>query len=308
MSEDVGATGDMASAVEAAFSAAATPAVESASTTTTSEVSPSAAPVEHAVVDATSTTQEPGPIPYGRFKEVNDRANRLKWAEAIPDAHAADVAAFYQRVSQNPLALLDEVSALMSNPQTAPAVRSWAARTLGTRMANAAASGEPELVEDAEPLADIPLDDGRALYSDTQQRKREAWLQRQWEAKLDARLQPIQATTKKVEAERVYAEIQQRATRDGSASVSALLSANPVLAQHKTAMRDAMLADPKLSLEGAALRVLSTVVGPASASAKASALQQKVGAGSANPSRPSGAVVGKPKDFTEALQQAFAAR
>jgi Trp operon repressor len=68
-----------------------------------------------------------------------------------------------------------------------------------------------------------------------------------------------------------------------------------------------MKSDDSITLERAYARALAAKV-PGLSSQRAAALQQKVGASSANPSRPSGAVSGPPKDFTEALERIYSSQ
>lgn len=313
-----GATGDMAAAVEAAFSAA-TPAA----TTESPQTEPASATTTPAVDSPTAATQttpeaEPGPVPYARFKEVNESANltkkeleQLAWAKGIKPEHAPELARFYQRVtSGDPLqAYLDELGQLVAaRPDMAGPLKSWAARTLGTRAQQAqeqAQAVDPDTYQ--EPQPDIALEDGRAVYSAAQLKKREEWLERRWESKVDAKLQPLQETANKQQADAIFAKVQAESKAAGIRDVEAM-KARPHFEELKSDIRERMLADPQLTLREAYNVSFMEKVVPQLAAGKAATLQQKVGASSANPSRPSGAVAAPPKDFREALEREFAAQ
>ncbi len=293
-------TGDMTAAVEAAF-ASATPAPATETTTTTPEVSPTATPVTES-----TPAVEPGPVPYARFKEVNDQAGlskkeleTLAWAKAIKSEHAPHVAAFYQRISQDPLSILEhEVRELLSNPQTAPQVRSWAARTLGTRVANT--GGTEPLMDDTEPPPDLQFQDGTTTYSTEQLRKRDAWRDAQLDKRVGERLKPLQQFTE----QQMVEQIKVKATADATAEVAALKQ-QPYFEEHKADVREAMLANTSLNLKQAWAQVFIEKVIPKISAGKAATTVQKTQAGTANPARPSGAAAGPPKDFHEALTRAF---
>lgn len=307
-----GATGDMAAAVEAAFSAA-TPAA----TTESPQTEPASAITTPAVDSPTAATQptpeaEPGPVPYARFKEVNESANltkkeleQLAWAKGIKPEHAPELARFYQRVtSGDPLqAYLDELGQLVAaRPDMAGPLKSWAARTLGTR-----AQQDPIADPDPEPQPDIQLEDGRAVYSAQQLQKREAWLERRWESKVDAKLQPLKEFSSKQQADAITARIDAESKAYGIQTVTEM-RAKPHFTELEGDIKQRMLADESLSLREAYAQSFIEKVIPQLAAGKAATLQQKVGASSANPSRPSGAVAAPPKDFREALEREFAAQ
>ncbi len=297
-------TGDMTAAVEAAF-ASSTPEPATPSTTE----STSASTTETPVAEGTPTAEPIGPVPYERFKGVNEQLGlskkeleTLAWAKAIKSEHAPHVAAFYQRISHDPMSILEyEVKDLLSNPQTAAQVRSWAARTLGTRVAGAAGT---EPVDNGEPQPDLQFQDGTTTYSADQLRKRDAWrdAQRdsQWEQKVDQRLKPLQDYNQK----QVSADIRAQAKVDATTEVTALKQ-QPYFEEHRSDVRAAMIADESLTLKQAWAQVFIEKVIPKIQSGKAAVSVQKTQAGTANPARPSGAAPGPPKDFHEALTRAF---
>jgi hypothetical protein len=120
----------------------------------------------------------PGPLPYDRHKAILDKAyaerdalktqmQQLSWAQDIPSDQAAKVAEFVQRANGNPVEFFLEYGrSLMDNPETAAAIRSNAARILGTRAQAAPAqpqqAPQPQASEFPQPSMVI---DGMALYT-----------------------------------------------------------------------------------------------------------------------------------------------
>lgn len=305
-------TGDMSAAVEAAFSAS-TP--DAGSTTTGDTTTPAAtAPAPEIVTQAALVTTEPveGPVPYPRFKEVNDgyqaskkELEALAWAKGIRPEHAPHIAQFYNRVSQNPIAMLDEVDALLADPRTAPAVRSWAARTLGTRTASREAPAA-----DVMPEPDLVFEDGRKAYSAERQQQRDQWLLKQFESQIDAKLAPLAERGKAVDqivADKAYATIQSQAERDARTEIDTLKQ-QPHFEEHRKDIAAAMEAHPDLTLRQAWAQVFTEKVIPQLAGHQAATVKAKVQAGSANPARPSGAAASAPKDFHDALSAFFPVR
>jgi hypothetical protein len=312
-------TGDMSAAVEAAFSSASTPdagtttpvetPAPSASETATESVSQEAA----TPTSETTPTQEPGPIPYSRFREVNEKAQAaskeleaLGWAKGVDPQLARGAIQLLTRAQQNPLAFTEELEALRDHPQFGPQLRSWAARTLGFRNAP-----RPEQVTEQEPQPDIPLEDGRRVYSAEQQHKREQWLLKQWESKIDERLEPLARKGQQIDqfvAEKEFAAIQAKSSADAKSEIDTLKQQYPQFWEHRERVADVMEANPRFTLSQAWAEVFVKDVGPKLAGQQAAAVNKKVQAGSANPSRPSGAPSAAPRDFEDALRQMFPQR
>lgn len=307
-------TGDMTSAVESAFAAASSPdastttSVEtpapSATETATTDVSPEAAP-------QTSQT-EPGPIPYPRFKEVNDKwtaANKelesYGWAKGVNPQLAQSAIQLLNRAQHNPLAFTEELEALRDHPQFGPQLRSWAARTLGTRV-----SSRPTdvVTDDVMPEPDLVFEDGRKAFSAEAQAKRDQWLLKQWESKIDEKISPLaqksQATEKYV-ADQVYETIKAKADVDAKTEIDSIRQQYPQFEEHKKDVAALMEANPRYTLKQAWAEVFVEKVGPKLAGQTAAAVTRKVqaGTGSANPARPSGATTSVPSGFKEHLEQ-----
>jgi hypothetical protein len=74
------------------------------------------------------------------------------------------------------------------NPATQAAFRAEMGRALSQMR------GPKPAVEDVEPEADLQTADGALVYSAAQLAKREAWLTRQWDARMQKELQPLKQT------------------------------------------------------------------------------------------------------------------
>jgi hypothetical protein len=74
------------------------------------------------------------------------------------------------------------------NPATQAAFRAEMGRALSQMR------GPKPAVEDVEPEADLQTADGALVYSAAQQAKREQWLTRQWDARMQKELQPLKQT------------------------------------------------------------------------------------------------------------------
>ena len=305
-------TGDMTSAVEAAFAAPSTP---DASTTTTVETpAPPATEAATEVVSQDAAPQvetpantEPGPIPYPRFKEVNDKwttaskeLESLGWAKGVNPQLAQSAIQLLTRAQQNPLAFTEELEVLRDHPTLGPQLRSWAARTLGFR--NQPRQEQP--VQDQMPEADLLFEGGQKAYSAESVQK----LLRQFREEIEGKIQPLaqkSATAEKYVADQVYEGIKAKATDAAKSEIETLRQQYPQFDAHKTEVADVMEANPGYTLKQAWAEVFVNKVGPQLAGQQAAAVKAKVSAGSANPQRPSGAPPSAPRDFEEALRQHF---
>lgn len=253
-------------------------------------------------------------VPWQRFSKVNqsDQARKKElesygWAKGVNPQLAQSAIQLLTRAQQNPLAFTEELETLRDHPQFGPQLRSWAARTLGFR--NQPRQDAP--VMEQEPQPDIPLEDGRKVYSAEQQHKREQWLLKQWESKIDERIAPLARKGEQVDrivADREYQAIKANAEVSAKAEIDSLKQQYPQFEEHKRDIADVMEANPHFTLKQAWAEVFVNKVGPKLAAGSAAAVKQKVQAGSANPSRPSGAAPSTPTDFEEALRSYFPQR
>lgn len=116
------------------------------------------APDPNATPDPSATQ---GPIPFAVHKTALDNARtkaaneaiqsyrqQYGWAEQIPQKTLQDFSHIANRMSQNPAAFLENYFQEAANhPQHGPAVRSWAARVLGSRSSQAQT---PDLTPDVQ--------------------------------------------------------------------------------------------------------------------------------------------------------------
>jgi hypothetical protein len=129
---------------------------------------------------------------------------------------------------------------------------------------------------------------------------------RQMESKFDERLAPLAKKGEQVDrivADREYATLRAKADVDAKTEIDSLKQQYPQFEEHKKDIADAMEANPSFTLAQAWAQVFVEKVGPKLASGQAAAVRQKVNAGSANPSRPSGAAPTAAKDFHEELSR-----
>ena len=158
------------------------------------------------------------------------------------------------------------------------------------------------------PEPDLVFEDGRKAYSAEAQAKRDQFLLKQWESKIDEKISPLankSAATEKYVADQVYSTIRAKADVDAKTEIDTLRQQYPQFDEHKATVAEVMEANPSYTLKQAWAEVFVTKVGPQLAGQSAAAVKQKVSASSANPQRPSGAPSSAPRDFEEALRQYF---
>jgi hypothetical protein len=127
---------------------------------------PAATPIESPEAGASPSTsaQVKGPIPFERHEavlkntrtEYEQKLAALSWAQDVPAEQAAQVAAFVKQAAGNPVEfVMQYADALLQNPEHAAALRSYAARTLGTRAAAPAAPPQVAAGPDLGPVLEI---------------------------------------------------------------------------------------------------------------------------------------------------------
>ena len=294
-------------------------AEEGASTTgepaTTAQETP---PKVAATVDP-KPAKPAGPIPFEAHQRALDNARtkaredarpeieaevkqRYQWADAIEEPDREELTALYRGLKTDLIGTLTNlIDNASQHPTHAAALRSQAARLLS---AARRVQGDSAPADDAEPEPDIPLEDGRAVYSAEQMRKRDEWRERRLIASFDQKLQPFQQDREKAaESQRVNAAYQQAGT------VLKQWEAKPHFTEHKADILALMTANPALTLEGAYAEVLITKVLPtASQTTRAAVLadiHHKASAGSLNPQQTNTAQPRKPNGrFTADLVEA----
>jgi hypothetical protein len=168
----------------------------------------------------------PGPLPFDRHKAILEKARadhetalkaereRFAWAQDVPPEQAAQVAAFVKQAAGNPVEfVMQYADALLQNPEHAAALRSYAARTLGTRAAAAAQPVQPT----GPDLGQVLEVDGIPLYTKQQQDARDQWLiQRVVDAvtqEVGGRIAPVESVAQALaQAKKDQADQEQRMT------------------------------------------------------------------------------------------------
>jgi hypothetical protein len=152
MSEDVTGAGSATPSAAASSAAPSTAATDSVATTASTPAPASGAPASTPETTAAPAT-DPGPIPYARFKEVNDQLAELRWAKGI-DRHAISEAERIGRLYQTDRVgyLRNVIAESLADQELAPLIRSEAARVLAGARGHAAP--EPPAIEPDIPVYD----------------------------------------------------------------------------------------------------------------------------------------------------------
>ena len=263
-----------------------------------------------------------GPIPFdvhekaltnARSKAVEEAKPQIEqalrqqyaWADRVEEADREELTALYQGLKTD---LIGTLTTLIDNasqhPEHAKSLRSQAARLL-----NAARRVQGDTAsDDDEPPPDIPLEDGRAVYSAEQQRKRDGWLIKQVSAQFDQKLQPFQQ-----DRERAATEARKAAAWQQADSTLKEMRAKPHFTEHEKDIAALMDAHPDWSLDAAYNEVLIAKVLPtASQTTRAAVLadiHHKAGAGTLNPQQTTTATQIKPdgKFTVDRVRQFFEA-
>jgi hypothetical protein len=214
MSDDTFTASDFQSA-ESTSSDAGTPTPDGSSAPVDTTAQPEGATTQPAVAatvvsPSTEPTKPQGPIPFDDHKRILENARkandeyrqRVGWAEQIDPQEFQQVQQLARTLSANPIEGLQQlIGEIRKDPQYDAQLKSLAARALSQRSQPAPA--EPEMVQ-------VQLEDGSVVMMP---RDPQAWLahqQRQWEANLEQRLQPLQKTHEQLQAERQALQQQQQ--------------------------------------------------------------------------------------------------
>lgn len=289
MAEDVAVA---SSATPSTATPSSTPSASSAPASASATPAPTAAPV------APSTPAEPGPIPYARFKEVNDQ---LKAARDYQQKYG-----WATQFEQDPYTFVDAwMDQLAGHPQYGPQLIAKMARTLQSRRGQSAPANE-------EPAPDVPIVDatGQVTGHTYSAKQLKAWREWDWQQKqgaLDQRLQPLEQMRQALEQRDQIALLQQHAEQTAVQTLTELRQ-DPYFAQHEGKVKQALMDHPEWGddVKGAYLHVLRTEVFPGigqQAEAKVlDSLKTQAAGGTPNPGM--GATRSTPKfnDFGEALR------
>jgi hypothetical protein len=141
---------------------------------------PEATPIASPEAGASPSTPAPrGPIPFERHEavlkntrtEYEQKLAALSWAQDIPPEKAAQVAAFVEQAAGNRVAFAKAyIEDLLQDPSMAAEIRSFAARTLGTRPAQPQQPPQVAAGPDLGPVLEI---DGIPLPTKAQREAQE---------------------------------------------------------------------------------------------------------------------------------------
>ena len=290
-----------------AFAADVTPAAASlpADTPTASPTTADAAPATEAPVgletQAGDTTPIEGPVPYARFKEINESKkqleeslNRLKWAETVDRTEYEAGARIGQMYRQDRAGFFRQV---LAEAGADPQVRSELARALGTR-------AQPVAQVEAPIEPDIPVmdDQGRVVSQAFSADRVKQYVTRAVAEALQREVSPLRQTVESVEAERqALAQRQQVETSATAAYTTA--TAWPHFKTHEAAIATAFQAHPEWTLQGAYIAVVVPKLQAQEQAATLDDLTTKAAARTVNPSAASVATTQRPRSLTDARLQ-----
>jgi hypothetical protein len=315
--DSTASNGDMASVFAETLSAAS-PAATTPEGTTPPPASASAAttvpPGDSAASTGIPATPQ-GPIPFDRHQAALDNARTKAkdealaewrqqhgWAEHVDRAAVEQAQRVGQLYAQNRVAFVDQLlQDALQNQTDGPQILSLIGRALASRR------GQSAQLE-TEPEPDLQTEDGRGVYSATQLQKWRDWNNRQLEARFDQKLQPLQSAEERRAQDAAVAEMRTQAVTDAQALLTELRQ-SPGFKEHEVAIKAAMTADPKLSVEAAYRKVVVPKLSQTERQAVVADLQKTATATTASPTHSSAA---PPKSyasmgFAEALRHELAA-
>jgi hypothetical protein len=232
---------DVTSAAPVASAAASSAAPSTAATETVTTTASTPAPASEAPASSPDPTaapaSDPGPIPYTRFKEVNDQLASLRWAKDVDQAavrQAEHLGRLYQtdRVGY----LRNVIAEALADQEIAPLIRSEAARVLAGARGQAP---EPAI----EP--DIPVYDGNGqLVNQTFSAERvQQIVQRAVAEAIGKEVAPIKKTFAEQQAQAKAASERQQMERKVDA-IYARVEKLPHFKEHSAAIAEAMKNHP----------------------------------------------------------------
>lgn len=231
-------------------------------------VSAEAVPDPAATVPATDTpivpvvSEKKGPIPFDVHHTAlaNARAAVAKewepyaWAKDVPQASLSRMSNIAERMSSDPLGFLSTYyEELQNHPTHGPAVRSWAAKTLGSK---------PGKAPDLTPDLDITDANGQVVSQTFSAARVQQIVQHAVSEAISKEVAPLKQDQQQRQASEHAATEAQRvktATDESIAFITDLVGNDDA---HLTAVGEALAANPSWSAERAAAHVLKTVIMP----------------------------------------------
>lgn len=213
-----------------AVSSTAAPAVSSDSSSSSPAPASVAPTSEPSSAASSSVSTEPGPVPYARFKEINDKLKQ-----------ATDRVSSYGWVDTDPLSVVDR---LAQHPQYSKQLLARAAKLLQSQRAPAPVQAQTE-----EPAPDVPIVDQNGYqtgqtYSAAQLKKWQEWNWTQRETALNSRLEPLEQLNQRIQQGEQRAQIQQQADQMAGERIAELRQ-NPFYVEHEAAIKQAFMDHPE---------------------------------------------------------------
>ncbi len=262
---------------------------------------------------------ETGPIPLDRHQailatertartEAEAKLARLQWAESLAQAgktaeQIQEALSLYDGIDGDPAGFLERFySQLESHPTFGTQVRSWAGRVLNGRR-----SGQPSLDpnNDPEPQADMQDTNGVPVFSAPRLQKWQEWRERQFETRLNERLNPLVSAHETALQQQHYQREFQQTVAEQRRILEGLRQ-DPVFKEHEADVREFMKSRnfQGVTLHEAYAHVLATKVIPSlKATGKAQAqaeMRTQAAASSVSPSAAAPVMSSKgPKSFRD---------
>lgn len=285
-------SGDMASALTEALSAASPSAPTTESTPTASASAATTEPPAEmpANVEPPAT---PGPIPFDRheaaLKNAREKAReeglaewrkQHGWAESVDRSAVEQAQRLGQLYTQNRVGFVSELIAdALADPVNGREILSLMGRSLAQARGKSAEA-------DAEPQPDINPQTGQPEYTVDWLNKMLAWKDRQVDARLEQRLAPFEQERKAAKERETLARIQTEADQQADAVVTRLKQ-SPGFWEHRQEIHDAMKADASLTVQDAYIAVVVPKLSHAERAKVVAETHTKAGARTATPSHTS---------------------
>ena len=306
----------------ASLAASETPAPDAtADPVNDGEAPATAEPQAEGVAPDSATTDDDdkkGPIPFKSHKQALENA-RLKTEQEVTQRltqewetqvkpvlpYAQAITHDVQTGSVNGLAQVIEGYA--QHPVLGPQVRSMFGRLLAQQ--KTPPPPQPSADADPRPEPDFQTADGATFYSAKQQQALDEWNGRQWQKKLDEKVQPFQQQQEQQQLEALRQQVVTKEWHAAAQAIEELRTSDPDFKPHEADVKKRMLENPRLSLDRAWAMVYRDVVTPKKVAQSqqswvSQALKKSHGS-SPDPMASAPAQPRKPRTVDEALDQAF---
>jgi hypothetical protein len=270
MPDDLFSSDDIQTASEApaapAEDSGPSPEVQEGSLETAAPTAP-AATAQAGVTPSTQPAPKPqGPIPFDRHKAVLDNARKeyeqkYAWAQGINPEQGYQLAGLARALAQDPVATYRAIGAQLE----------------AAGLLQGANGQQPPPPGSDKPQPDLITEDGRRVYSAQQAEALNDWGMKQMEQRIAQRFGPIE---QQFQMSQVMAEANSTASQ-----VLQEASQWPHFNECAVEIRDEMIRDKRLSLEGAYRRVVVPKLRQLERASVLKELKQKPSATTMNPGR-----------------------